>query len=531
MKNNFKILKKLIALLLIVPFLSFDGVAYAQATNDNADIAGCVGNAIASGFGANIATNITQELIPTTSVTQNAVVGATGVGAVGTVSGSTVATVETAVSVPVQDAAANIFLGTIEGVTTASSAFQDIGKMQLDALAYKVAQCTLDQLTNNTIKWIQGGFEESPKFAIDTRSLFEDIANGVSADFANQIRNLQVCDFTPNFIDDLADRVDIFPQLRRLPPKIQCPFPAQNVSASQFYNEFSVLGWKGMETSLSDNGNSFGVSILTNDALAARQATAKATSDQKLSWSNGFVDMLETDPSKCNYPSDVYDPYLGWDKKYVPSSPNYVGDATMKFIQRESCPTTTPGKVIGDSLMKAIGAKQDKLGFADNMNKIISALIDELTSEAVHGIFKAANNATPATGPSHNPTYSPVGGSTSGVSTVGSAGPTGTAPYVSTGTAVAITQNGATLTGSIQYPSISGTGWFEWSTSQALLMQSVGNNSSSNPFTYGAGATPSTSYSSMISGLNPGTTYSYRAVGQTSQGIWYGSPQSFKTAP
>lgn len=373
MDHYFKILKKLIALLLIVPFFSFGEVAYAQSTTDETNISNCVTQAIQEGIAASATRLGVQEA--------GALLGASF--------GGTKPVVATALSVPVADATANITLGATQGLINVSNSFQDVLKMDLDAAAYSVAQCTLSQITDNTVKWIQGGFNGSPAFAVNVNQLFGDITTGVLENFSNQIKNLEACDFTINFKYDLADSVQLSTPKNKFPAQIKCPFSPQTVTASQFYNDRSSFSWKLMETALSDRGNRFGVSAITAQEAERRQQEAKTKADQKLSWSNGFADVLETDPSKCNYPADIYDSYTGWTSKSNPASGDYIGDAAMKFIQNESCPTTTPGKMIGDTLMKAIGAKQDRLGFADNMNKIISALIGELTKEATKDFFKA----------------------------------------------------------------------------------------------------------------------------------------------
>lgn len=489
--------KLLVASLIFVPLFSFGSVASAAevfGTNDAAEIATCTTGAIAAGLATSAITLATQTATVGTAAT-----------AVTTASG-----LQTALSVPVADIVGNETLGTISGLNAAHTAFQDIGKMDLDSLAYGVAQCTLTQLTNNTVKWIQGGFSSGgPKFAVDTRALFEDIAKGVTADFANQIRGLQTCDFTPNFNLDLANSVQLsVPKNNKFPAKVACPFGAQNVSASQFYNDFSTAGWRGLASALNDSGNQFGVSVLTAQESQRRQQEVKQKEDQKLSWSNGFTDIIDTD--NCTYPPEIAE------------NASAMTQEDWAFYQREYCKTTTPGKIVGDSLMKAIGAETDRIGFADNMNKIISALINQLTKQAVTGLFTSANNALSNGGGATNSNPGNTGGNTTSTGST----PTGTAPYVSNGT-VAYTSNTATLSGSILYPDLSGTAWFVWTTSATEILSPAGN--STPPYTYTAYLGAQTGYTAQLSGLTPNTKYYFRAVGQTSQGLWYGAPQSFTT--
>ncbi|MGB2580587.1 MAG: hypothetical protein WBC83_02735 [Minisyncoccia bacterium] len=254
--------------------------------------------------------------------------------------------------VPVNDAQLNV-------ETLTHAAFQDVGKMTLDSVAYAMGQQLLTQLTDSTVSWIRGGFNGNPLYAIDPTKLLLDTANVVSGGMANQIRGIATCSFTPNFNANLANRIDLSTRSganAKFSDQITCPFPT-NIDPTAFYSDFSQGGWSAFEASLSDSGNPFGVNLLASQELALRQAEAQSLMDQKLNWANGFLSMETCDGT---------DSYTG-----VPIN----------------CKTTTPGKVISDTMSKSIGTDMDRMGFADNMNKIISAFVASLTSSVTTGIF------------------------------------------------------------------------------------------------------------------------------------------------
>lgn len=256
------------------------------------------------------------------------------------------------VFVPTNDAMLNV-------TTDLHAGFQDIAKMGLDSLAYIAGQQILTALTNSTVNWIKGGFNGNPLYAVDPTKLLLDTANVVSGGMANQIRGIATCDFTANFNANLANRIDLSTRSganAKFSDQITCPFPT-NINPTAFYSDFSQGGWSAFEASLSDSGNPFGVNLLASQELALRQAEAQSLMDQKLDWASGFLSM-ET----C---SDT-DPYTG-----IPTD----------------CKTTTPGKVISDTLSKSVGTDMDRLGFADNMNKVIAAFVASLTSSVTSGIF------------------------------------------------------------------------------------------------------------------------------------------------
>lgn len=483
MNAFYKTPKTLLASFAIVSFFLSSGTAFAQSTaNNTSAVSQCTANVVAP-FATTYATSKVSEAIA---------------GGVEIVKGVL------PVAVPTNDMGTHITLD-------AHSTFQDVSKMGLDSIAYGVGQCALTMLTDNTVRWIKGGFQGSPNFAVDTTKLFQDISDGVLQDLSNQIKSIKACDFTPNFIYDLANSVELSaPKRNKFPTRIQCPFPALNITASQFYGPASRFTWGLFETALGDGGNQFAVRVATAEETARRQAEAKATADQKLSWSNGFADIVDT--QNCpGMPSDIAELV----KKGAGASSDFYKDPTsltqkeINFYQKQYCLTTTPGKIVESQLSKSLGVEMDRLGFADNMNKILSALIGQLTKEAISGLFKAANNATPATGPSHNP------------SVMTTVPPTPPAIVISN-VASSVTQTAAVLNGYISDTRLPGSVWFEWGTTPSL-----GNKTA--VLNYPANAVPDFSF--PLTGLIPNTVYYFRAATQGSQGLVYGSPLYFATMP
>lgn len=521
MGTSFNKSKKIIAGITLTSFLFFTNVASAATQAGTIDLSGCATEVVSGLLAESLASlggSAVAGLAPRT--VEGIVITGAGATQVGTaIAGEAIAT---SISVPVNSTVANAQLALGNVVNTASATFQGVTKMNLDAVAYGIAQCTLTAITDNTVKWIQGGFQGSgAKFAVDTNKLFNDLADAVLSDFSQQIRNVKACDFTPNFIMDLANSVETSaPKNQKYPQKVQCPFTAANVSAQAVYNDFSILGWRGFGMMLNDSGNQFGVAVVTAQEAQRRQAEAKASQDQKLNWSNGFTDIIDTE--NCQWPSNVQLGTYSEGGNSVPTiaflmpdgsvdgEPEILTPERQAFYQQKFCKTTTPGKIVGDSLMKAIGAKQDRIGFADNMNKIISALLGELTKEVVTGVFQAANNATPASGPSHNPTTMTGGTGTTGVITATAASPVIT---VATSNPSDITPTSVTLHGVLASAGApdNGTEWFEWGKTLSL-----GTITPSKGYT--AGASTSTTfalYDYPLTGLTPNTTYFFRAVGKS----------------
>lgn len=272
----------------------------------------------------------------------------------------------------------------IEHSTSAADAlWQDVTENGISMLAYQAGQIALNQLTQNTVNWIKGGFNGSPSFAIDANELFLGLADMQAAGLAREIRGIATCDFSPNFNNDLANMLELSTR-RDAPSKFaaqaSCPFPS-NVNVSAFFtpgiNNFQQNGgWRAMRASLKDNGNRFGVNVIAGQELDARQAEVRSIQEQKSNWSSGFMDLVDT--SDCTFPNGQADfNSIDW-------SNDPQGKALM---ERSFCKTTTPGKIVQDQLSDTLGTDLDRLGFADSLNKIIASLIQQVTQEAVNGIF------------------------------------------------------------------------------------------------------------------------------------------------
>lgn len=272
----------------------------------------------------------------------------------------------------------------LQGDTLTHTAFQDVAKMSLDTLAYTAAQIALDEITKNTVSWIQGGFNGSPSFAVDPNKLFLDTADAVSGGLASQIRNLSTtCKVgNVNFNLDLANMVDLSTRsgaTNKFAAQLQCPFPA-TIDPTKFYTNFDG-GWDAYGAALEDAGNGFGTRVIASKELATLQQEVTHLQEQKLGWANGFLD--QPDLSQCTYP-----PAVASVINLPSTSPDALPPEAVQAYQRSYCKTATPGKTIADTLSQATGMDTQRLNMADNMNKIIAAFVGQITKSVTVGVFK-----------------------------------------------------------------------------------------------------------------------------------------------
>ena len=268
-----------------------------------------------------------------------------------------------------------------------------------DCIVYNAGQQMLQQLTDNTVKWIQGGFHGSPSFTVNTHEVFLDLADMVAGDLARELRGIAMCDFGVNFKNDLANTVELSAKKTyKFAGETKCPFPETfNLNSSDFYKGVNKFSWGAMEYAMKDNGNLFGIALLTGEELERRSSEKKEVRKQELSWSNGFTNIVDTD--NCTYRPALIRSIVedegattitkdDWNKAIEDET---VTSAEAREYQKEYCKTTTPGKMVGDQLSQATGVDMQRLGMVDNINKIIGAFISQVTKQAALGIFNAVS--------------------------------------------------------------------------------------------------------------------------------------------
>lgn len=394
--------------------------------------------------------------------------------------------------------ATTVTTGATAVASTVGWTWSAIGKNLLDAAAYKMGQLLLNKLTENTIAWIRGGFHGSPSFAVDMEEIEQDMIDAIAGDLINQVKDLSVCQFSVNYTDDLTDSILLSTKKKKAKHIPVCPVDlSMNFYASDAATAVNSFGWSALGSALSASGNPYIVQVATAEELAQRQQDTKTKSDKKLSWSNGYTDILDT--SDCSYPENIanrMDPAWVSAHNMAPLPP-----ALVQTYQKKYCKTTTPGAIIGNQLSETTGIDMKKLGFIDNMNKIFGALLDTLTQKAVRGVFKAAGLS--GSQAAHTTTVSKLS--------------------VDTMDATSVTKDSVALRGAIMSNSITATAWFEWGTTSSFGNETAGKT------LYGVTELVSTYNDETLNDLSPNTKYYYRAVAKDALGRKYGVTLNFTT--
>lgn len=244
----------------------------------------------------------------------------------------------------------------------------------LDSLMIFGLRKLIDKLSDDTVKWINGGFNGSPAYATDPESFFKDILNNVGGEFITQIGAGALCSpFQLEIKGALTAQIQNMQSKSRDPYAGSCTLSNVVSNMQQFVNgDFTQGDWDGFYLlTQGKNNNQYSGLIDTSAQLSIKLVSESGVEEARLNWGNGF---------------------LSWSECIDP------GPGTPAAQCKKRGPTKTPGKVIESQLEKTLGAEVDQLNLADEFDEILSALAGRLMGE-VFNTGKGLIDSSKTSGP------------------------------------------------------------------------------------------------------------------------------------
>ena len=320
-----------------------------------------------------------------------------------------------------------VFSGITSGATVGSLAIatKEFAQFLLQQLLMRLAKVVLARITQATINWINSDFHGSPLFLENPESFFKDIAK-------SEIRNL---------VDMIGYDSFRFPFGRQTALNVINSYRSQlDINAEytlskvindprllvRYRNDFNYGGWNGflINTQYPQN-NYLGFQGIIQQNLASRlEGTLVAPAQkiqQTLQYGMGFLSP-QTCPSNPNYnngineflrPSfkfdsnayykanppdpvaDELDMGKAYNEKYERAKSNARGIWAMKNTCPDGLVNTTPGSVVGNQIMDAMGSnlRQTELGAAlgNSLSAILDALIGHFMDKGLNALANTVN--------------------------------------------------------------------------------------------------------------------------------------------
>ncbi len=241
------------------------------------------------------------------------------------------------------------------GANTIVAGIQDaffIKEFTLDGIAYGLAKMILRSMTQSILNWINSGFQGSPAFITDLKQFMLDRVDQAVGEF---IYNDPALNFlcSPFQLDVRIALATSYQESTRegLGAKAQCTLSDVTDNVEGFLNgAFDEGGWEGMfEMTQNPVNTPTGAKLAAETEMYARIVDEQGRAIKELDWGDGFMSFKVCDDTQ----------------------------------NQSNCSITTPGRVIADQINKSLGAGQDALITADEIDEIISALFAQLAQQAL----------------------------------------------------------------------------------------------------------------------------------------------------
>jgi hypothetical protein len=240
----------------------------------------------------------------------------------------------------------------------------------LDAIAYAIAKTIISSIIGSLIKWINSGFKGSPAFVQDLKRNLLEVADRAAGEFIRSLGGVGSFICSPFQLDIQIALAVEYQVARENKPIESCTLSGIINNIEDFYEgSFSSGGWENW-IAITQNPEAYtpyGQLLTARSAMRVKLANEQGETLTEINWGQGFLS------------GKICEAIEG------PSGSS------------ESCVISKPGTTIANSLNKALGAGQDQLVAADEINELIGTLIAQLASQAITGAAGLLG-LTPGTG-------------------------------------------------------------------------------------------------------------------------------------
>lgn len=263
----------------------------------------------------------------------------------------------------------NIQLLGVNAAATASAAYDAvtsyasnslwIKESVLDGIAWTLAKQVISQMTTSIVNWINSGFKGSPSFVQDLQGFLLNVGDQAFGDYLQDLGGPLSFLCSPFELDIRIALATTYTRAREGQPNTdQCSLSGIMANIEDFSNgDFAQGGWEAwfQITSKPETYTPYGSLLTAQTEAGIRILNKKGEEKTLLEFGDGFLSskICET----------------------------VHGGSTTK----ENCFISTPGKVIEEALTFQLSTGPRSLIAADEFNEIISALLGQLSQQAITG--------------------------------------------------------------------------------------------------------------------------------------------------
>lgn len=217
----------------------------------------------------------------------------------------------------------------------------------LDLVTHTATKTLVSELIRSTTDWIKKGFPSGgPTFVQDLKKFYENEAYKVLDLYIQDIAGVDMCNLFP----DLQTTINLSGPKTSV-AQARCTLKDIRGDFMDFQTDFQKGEWLTFEPSLKKNNNTFGLYIFTQAEVHNKVAKNEEDQKTKLGWAKGFFSFEEQ-----------------------------MRDD--KGVMRKTGRVLTPGSFVEQELNSTFGVDIRNLQVADELDELVSALIQQAIAAA-----------------------------------------------------------------------------------------------------------------------------------------------------
>ena len=258
----------------------------------------------------------------------------------------------------------NAVLGTIAG-SSAANATANIASFAkesiLDGIGWTIAKQIVSSMIRSLINWVNSGFQGSPAFIQDLKQHLLSIVDQAAGQFIQSLGGIGEFICSPFRLDVQAALSVNYARARSNmpsgPTEGMCTLSGIGSNIENFLSGTVESMDQWVQVTSNPENTPLGAYLAAEARMNVALRNAAGQEVQLLNFNEGFLSRRICEG--------------------VNGQPSQGG---------QNCRITTPGRVIADQLNRALGAGQDALIEADEINELIGALLNQLVMQAMQGI-------------------------------------------------------------------------------------------------------------------------------------------------
>jgi hypothetical protein len=247
----------------------------------------------------------------------------------------------------------------LASITSIATGSLSLKENVLDGIGWAIAKRIVSGMVRSLINWVNSGFQGSPAFITDLKGFLLNIADEEFGRVIDEMGGLGSFICSPFRLDVQVSLETQYAQSRatgQSAPTCTVSGIMDNIQGfiSGIDSGNGLSDWLEI-TSTPQTNTPYGAVLNAEVAARARLINAEGQVLTEANWGDGFLSQ-----KICE---------------------SVGGDSGG-----QQCTISKPGRVIADQLNKALGAGQDTLVQADEINELIAALLGQLANKALTGI-------------------------------------------------------------------------------------------------------------------------------------------------